>query len=233
MKHQEVYAYTRTSNLNTKDGEASDSQSRQMRAIRAFCRKRGFKVAQTFHDSVSGDSGTDLSCRVSFAEMLDIMEEKGVKVFVVENPMRYARSIITSAIITDKLNKLGIDAYDASTGNILTNKQDQTAEEQLVKNILMCVAEFEKISLVNRLQAGKRKAKREGKYIGGVKAFGSLKEDQAAFARVAELRQTFRDEEGRMTKTRIAKILERENFKNRRGKPYSVQSVTRIINEFM
>jgi DNA invertase Pin-like site-specific DNA recombinase len=229
MKNQ-VFAYIRTSNTNLKIAKESDSKSRQLKSIRAFCRSKGWKIKEIFYDlGVSGDNGCDLSQREAFSEMLAEMKSNGIKGFVVADAARYSRSIITAAIIGEELRKNGITCLDASTGRDLVNKNAESPEESLIANILLCVSEFEKVKTTSRLLSGKLRKRRAGGYIGGVKPFGKDPNDIKVKNRIKQMRNAFADDDGRFTKTRIAKVLNEEGYRTRRGTKYSVQNVYHIV----
>ena len=231
MKTQ-VFAYVRTSNLSYKKAGESDSKTRQMRAIRTFCRGKGFSIKETYYDqSVSGSNGCDLTEREAFSEMLAELKSNGVKTFVVADAQRYSRSIVTAAIISEELKKHDLRAFDASTGRDLANKDAESPEEQLIANILFCVSEFDRLKTNSRLMSGKLRKRKQGGYIGGTKAFGEEENDKKVIARIKELRKIFREEDGkRMTKARITRILSDEGFRTRKGTEFSVQGITKIIN---
>ena len=61
---KKVYAYLRTSNLNSKVAIDGDSKDRQLKKIKSFARSKSWKVEEVFYDcSVTGDNGTDLTER--------------------------------------------------------------------------------------------------------------------------------------------------------------------------
>jgi DNA invertase Pin-like site-specific DNA recombinase len=229
-----IYAYVRTSNLSEKNAIDSDSKKRQLRAIRKFCRSKGYDIKGTFHDICSGDnSKCDIGSRIALNAMLAEMEKTGINAFVIEEQSRLARSVISSCIIREQLEGLGVKCFDSSTGQNLSDRE-ASHEETLIKNILACVAEYEKEKLCYRLQAAKQAKKARGGYIGGIKGLGKDDKhpmEQKMLQRIVELRKSFRHTDGeRMTKTKITAILAKEGFVNRKGKPHSVQSITRLIN---
>jgi DNA invertase Pin-like site-specific DNA recombinase len=228
----EVFGYLRTSNLNKRNAENSDSQVRQKKAIKRFCSSKKWKIKDFYYDlGVSGDSGTDLSNREAFSDMLSEMKSNGIKRFVVADSSRLARSVITAAIINDDLRKHGISAIDAATGRDLADNTNISPEDQLIQNILLCISEFEKVKTVSRLQAARKRKKKAGGSIGGQRPFGATDEEQRMIQRIKELRSIWKDESGRMTKTRITQILNDEGFRNRRGGKFSLQSLSMIIKD--
>ena len=101
---KEVFAYIRTSNANKIAALDSDSRDRQLKVIRKFARTKKWKIRQVFEDvGVSGDTGTDLSSRDGFNDMLGYMKSNSIRNFIVSDASRLARSVVTAAIITRDL----------------------------------------------------------------------------------------------------------------------------------
>ena len=75
-----IFAYLRTSNLNTKVALDGDSKERQLKKVKSFARSKNWQVEEVFYDcSVSGDNGTDLGERDAFNEMMAKMKSNGIK----------------------------------------------------------------------------------------------------------------------------------------------------------
>jgi len=225
---KEIFAYIRTSNTDKAAAAKSDSDAHQLKTIKQFCQLKDWIVKDAFYDlRVSGDNGGDFREREAFSEMLAEMKSNGVKTFVVADAKCFAKSIITAAIIGEDLRAYGLAAMDASTGKDLAAKSNDNPEEQMIQNILMCLAQYDKVKIVSRLQGARRRKKKAGGYIGGTIPFGQHENDKELAARIKALRAIFKTDDGkRMTKTRITKTLNDEGFTNRRGKKLSLQTVS-------
>ena len=106
-----VFAYLRTSNMNSKIALDGDSKDRQLKSIRSCCRTKGWKVEDVFYDcSVSGDNGKDLSERDEWNEMMAQMKSNGVKTFVVADQSRFSRSTLTAEIMQSDCRENNISA---------------------------------------------------------------------------------------------------------------------------
>ena len=225
---KEVYAYIRTSNQNKVAALDSDSKDRQLRSIRKFARSKGYKIKETFMDvGVSGDTGTDLSSRDAFNDMLGYMQSNGIRVFIVSDPSRLARSVVTAAIITQDLRDHQIKAMDSSTGRNLADENKDDPENALINTMLMAISQYEKCKVVQRLQSGRRRALREGRSAGGTKPFGSDPRDEKIINRIKELRNFAAH--GRKSMTKIAQILNDEGFTTRRGNTFKVQNISQYL----
>ena len=169
-----VFAYLRTSNKNAKLALDGDSKDRQLKTIRRFCRGKGWKIEQIFYDcSVSGDNGSDLSEREEWSEMMSLMKSNGLKTYVVADQTRFSRSILTAEIMKQDCRESGIAAYDASTGNNLAVSKTENPEIALINNLLQAISEYDKLKTVQRLQSGRRRAKKQGRRIGGNYRYGN------------------------------------------------------------
>jgi site-specific DNA recombinase len=226
----EAYAYIRISNQNKVAALDSDSKDRQLRSIRKFARTKGWKVKEIFMDvGVSGDTGTDLSSRDAFNDMLGYMKSNGIKIFLVSDPSRLARSVVTAAIITQDLREHQIRAMDASTGRNLADENKDDPENALISTMLMAISQYEKCKVVQRLQSGRRRALKEGRPAGGTRPFGSDPRDEKLIERLRDLRNFA--VHGRTSMTEIATILNKEGFSTRRGNKLKVQNVSHYLKQ--
>jgi DNA invertase Pin-like site-specific DNA recombinase len=228
---REVYAYLRTSNKNSKLALDSDSKDRQLKAIRKFCRSKGWQVKETFYDcSVSGDNGMDLSERDQFNDMMAQMKSNGIKTFVVADQQRFSRSILTAEIIKKDCIDNRIQAFDASTGNDLAISRSENPEVALINNLLQAISEYDKLKTCQKLQSGRRRAKRFGKRIGGNYGYGSKESEGALISRVRALRND-RETYGRLSFQSIAEKVNNEGFRTRKGTPFTRQQIHLILKD--
>jgi len=222
-----VFAYLRTSNKNAKLALDGDSKDRQLKTIRRFCRGKGWKIEQIFYDcSVSGDNGSDLSEREEWSEMMSLMKSNGLKTYVVADQTRFSRSIITAEIMKQDCRESGIAAYDASTGNNLAVSKTENPEIALINNLLQAISEYDKLKTVQRLQSGRRRAKKQGRRIGGNYRYGNKAGETALLERIRELRNPI--VHGRMSLQNIADTLNEEGYTTRKGTSFTRQQIHRI-----
>ena len=223
-----VFAYLRTSNMNSKIALDGDSKDRQLKSIRSYCRTKGWKVEDVFYDcSVSGDNGTDLSERDEWNEMMAQMKSNGIKTFVVADQSRFSRSILTAEIMKSDCREYKISAMDASTGNDLAVSKTENPEVALINNLLQAISEYDKLKTVQRLQSGRRKAKKKDKPIGGNYGYGSREGEGMLLNRIKELQN--RVAHGRMSLQKITNTINAEGFRTRNESFFSKQQVHRIV----
>ena len=224
-----VFAYLRTSNMNSKIALDGDSKDRQLKSIRSYCRTKGWKVEDVFYDcSVSGDNGTDLSERDEWNEMMAQMKSNGIKTFVVADQSRFSRSILTAEIMKSDCRENKISVMDASTGNDLAVSKTENPEVALINNLLQAISEYDKLKTVQRLQSGRRKAKKKDKPIGGNYGYGSREGEGMLLNRIKELQN--RVAYGRMSLQKITNTLNAEGFRTRNESFFSKQQVHRIVS---
>jgi site-specific DNA recombinase len=227
---KKVFAYLRTSNLNSKIAQESDSQDRQLKKIKSFIRSKGWKLEQVFYDcAVSGDNGTDLTDRDAWNEMMAKIKSNAVKAFVVADQSRFARSILTAEIMKQDCRENGIGAWDASTGNDLAIEKNENPEVALINNLLQAIAEYDKLKVVQRLQSGRRRAQKAGRSIGGQKPYGVTQGERDMISRVRELR--FPQRRRGLSYQKIANALNEEGFRTRAGGGIRVRQVVSILKK--
>ena len=93
--------------------------------------------------------------------------------------------------------------------------------------MLMAISQYEKCKVVQRLQSGRRKARREGRPAGGTRPFGEDPKDKKLVARLRELRNFAAH--GRKSLTKITGILNEEGFRTRRGTKLKIQNVSQYV----
>jgi DNA invertase Pin-like site-specific DNA recombinase len=112
-------AYLRTSAAQNVGG---DSDQRQREAIARFARVHGYELAGEFYDMAV--SGADpIETRPGFAAMLERIEADGVRVVLVEDASRFARSVIAQELGVLAMQARGVAVLTAS-GDNLTETDD-------------------------------------------------------------------------------------------------------------
>ena len=119
-------------------------------------RKRaGFVLVGEFYDAAV--SGADpIETRRGFAELLDRIEDNGVRVVIVEDASRFARELVTQELGIIALIKRGVRVLTAN-GDDLTDSGDPS--RVMMRQIAGSFAEYEKARLVSKLK-GARERKR-------------------------------------------------------------------------
>jgi putative DNA-invertase from lambdoid prophage Rac len=144
-----VFAYCRVST----EGQVVDNQIREIEAA-------GFKVdpKRVITDVVSGSIAARQ--RKGFARLLEKLEENDV--LVVSKLDRLGRNAMDVRTTVEALAEMGVRVHCLALGGVdLTS-----AAGKMTMGVLNAVAEFERDLLIERTQAGLKRAKAEGKALG-------------------------------------------------------------------
>ena len=150
---QKVVGYMRTS-TKTNVGENKDSDKRQLRTIKNFCKAQDFNLVETFYDkNISGTK--PLNERPELLNAVDYCVENNIEIIVVEHSDRFARELVVQETIKLKLNLKNIrviccDNLDFDGGT-------------LFRQISGAINQHNKELLVERLRVS-RISKREENY---------------------------------------------------------------------
>ena len=160
-----TFAYCRVSTI----GQTTENQAQEIRAA-GFAIQPQRIVEETISGSVAASE------RKGFQKLLERMECGDV--LVVSKLDRLGRSAIDVRQTVERLAKFGIRVHCLALGGVdLTS-----AAGKMTMQILGAVAEFERDLLIERTQAGLKRAKAEGKVLGRPAALGTT-------AAVQELKQ--------------------------------------------
>ena len=144
-----TFAYVRVSTV----GQTTENQVREIEAAGFSVDKRRI-VAET----VSGSTAAAL--RPGFARLLDKLEAEDV--LIVTKLDRLGRNAIDVATMVDRLSAMGVKVYCLALGGA-----DLTSPAgRMTMQVLNAVAQFERDLLIERTQAGLRRAKAEGEKLG-------------------------------------------------------------------
>ena len=147
----QAVAYLRTSSASNVDGDSAD---RQRAAIKAYAKRAGVEVVAEFYDAAV--SGADhIQDRAGFADMLARIEGNGVRLVLVEDPSRFARSVLAQEAGLAVLQRLGVRVVTAS-GEDLTETDDPG--RIAMRQMAGVFAEFEKNRLVHKLRGARDRA---------------------------------------------------------------------------
>jgi DNA invertase Pin-like site-specific DNA recombinase len=129
----------------------------QLYDLRELARQRGFQIAQEYTDRISGAKAR----RPGLDQMLKDARHRQFDVVLVWAGDRIARSVRHFLEVLDELNHLGIE-FVSSRENIDTGGPLGRA----IVVIIGAIAELERNLIIERVRAGMRRAKLEGRHIG-------------------------------------------------------------------
>ena len=158
-----TFAYLRVSTLD----QTTDNQRHEIAAA-GFAVQPRRVVAETVSGSVAARE------RKGFARLMDRLEENDV--LVVTKLDRLGRNAMDVAATVAVLARAGVRVHCLALGGV-----DLTSSTgKLTMGVINAVAEFERDLLVERTQAGLRRARAEGKHIGRPASLTSGQRAEAA-----------------------------------------------------
>lgn len=174
--HRRVALYARVSTeLQCTDNQLLD--------LRRHCSERGWKIAEEFIDH--GVSGTKVS-RPALDKLMDAARRHQFDTVIVWKFDRMGRSVKHLVLTLDELRSLSIDFISFNE-----NVDTSTPLGQAIFTIIAAMAALERDIIVERVHAGLRRAKAEGKRLGRPKAIvdrdhiGILRKQGLSFAEIA------------------------------------------------
>lgn len=208
-------AYCRTSSAANGDG---DSEDRQRRAILTYAERNGIEIAGWFYDAAV--SGADpIEARPGFAAMLDRIEGNGVRLVLVEDASRFARTMLAQETGIALMLRREVRVV-TSSGEDLTATDDP--HRIAMRQMAGVFAELEKNRLVAKLRAARERKRAEMGRCGGRQA--TLAGDAQDMAR--RLRRQNSKTHKRMSLRSIAAALAEAGHVNpESGKPYSAEAI--------
>jgi DNA invertase Pin-like site-specific DNA recombinase len=215
-------AYLRTSSATNIGG---DSDERQRQAIRRYAKTNGIEVVGEFYDAAV--SGADpIETRPGFSEMLSRVEANGMRLVLVEDASRLARSVLVSELAILVMAQRGVKIVTAS-GEDLTAIDDPA--RVMMRQVAAAFAQYEKARLVAKLKGARdRKSVSLGKRIEGRRGYDDT---NPALVREAKrlARKSPKTGEARSLREIATKLAELGHT-TANGRPFSPSQVRRLVN---
>jgi DNA invertase Pin-like site-specific DNA recombinase len=220
-KRIEAVAYIRTSSA-ANVGADKDSDKRQRAAIEGFAKRAGFALVGEFTDAAV--SGADpIETRCGFAELLDRIEDNGVRTVIVEDASRFARELVTQELGILALIKRDVRVLTAS-GDDLTDSSDPS--RVMMRQIAGSFAQYEKTRLVAKLRAARERKRQAVGKCEGRKNWAEVNPELVSEAK--RLRR--RSPKGHQRSLRdVAAELAKLGFVNQRGAEFSASSIASMV----
>ena len=205
------------------DSQTEQSIEGQLRVCKEFAERNGFVIVKEYIDRAK--TGTNDN-RPAFQQMLYDSKNKAFQFVLVYKLDRFARNRFDSAINTMTLSKNGVKVVSA-TENI-----SDKPEGRLLENVIIGVNEYYSAELSQKVKRGLKESRIKGQFTGGRTPYGynvenlklSINENQANIVR------TMFNEylAGKKIKD-IVLMLKDKGIKNRYGKDWSINSVSRVL----
>jgi DNA invertase Pin-like site-specific DNA recombinase len=220
-KQGNALAYLRTSSAQNVGG---DSDQRQRKAIERFAQAHGYELVGEFYDAAV--SGADpIETRPGFAAMLERIEGNGVRVVLVEDASRFARSVIAQELGVLAMQVRGVRVL-TSSGEDLTSTDDPA--KVMMRQIAGAFAQHEKTRLVAKLKGARdRRSAELGRRIEGRKGYAETRPELVREAKRLARKNPKTGEKRSLR--RIAEELAGSGFLNGKGRPFAAAQVARLI----
>lgn len=217
-------AYLRVSGVGQVEG---DGFKRQLDVIRRHAQAQGIELVGDYRDE--GVSGSKESIdRPGLYDMLVRLKSNGVRCVLVERADRLARDLVVGEVILADMRREGIKVIEAESGHDLTSGDHENPTAKLIRQVLGCVSEFDKDSIVLKLRASRVRMRRELGRCEGRKAYGARPGEAEAVERIRQLRRKHHGE--RLSCAKIAEALNVEGVPTRYGKPWRAGTVHSVLS---
>jgi len=153
---KQAVAYYRTSS-KTGVGDDKDSLTRQQDSVRKYAKLNGFEIANEYYDAAVKGADNVMD-RPEFAKMLEYISANSIDNIIVETANRFARDLIVQLTGHDFLKESGITLIPSDAPDYFI---DETPTAIMIRQILGAVAEFQKRNLVEIMQKGRAKKRKE------------------------------------------------------------------------
>jgi len=218
-----AYGYLRCSTFEqASEGVTLDAQRDR---ITAYCQTRGFDLAGVIEDA--GISGKSTKNRPGLREALSRV--KRGEILVVYSLSRLARSTIDLLSIEQELKRRGVELASVTEQHL-----DTTTSHGIMNfQVMAAFTEFERRCISERTKFAMAHLRRLGRFTGGVPPLGyrvegqflvPVPEEQAILSLVYQLRR-----EG-LSYRSIVGLLKDRGIVNRKGKPFALAQIQRILS---
>jgi DNA invertase Pin-like site-specific DNA recombinase len=214
------------------DGQiAGDGPTRQRLANETYANTNGLRI--DFEASDMGVSGVcDMENRDELPLLLDYVEQYKIKVCLVENASRVSRKLMVGEIILEEFKKHGCTVIESTSGVELTG-DDSDETKTLVRQVLSCIAEFQKKVEVKKLAGARKRIRRRTGKCEGAKSLKATPEGWVIYRYIQQLRRKpkatgVKSTKG-MTYAAIAKALNEQRIKTMGGKKWTSSNVAKVL----
>jgi site-specific DNA recombinase len=210
-----------------KQAERGISLEAQAEKIRAMALVQSAELSEIIIES--GESAKSLN-RPGMARLLAMVDAGQVKAVIVAKLDRLTRSVKDLCELLERFERRGVALV-----SVAESLDTGSAAGRLVLNIMAAVSQWEREAIGERTRDAMRHKRNQGERVGNI-AYGSrLAEDgqhvepdpaeQAALAEIRLLRSRGTPLRG------IAAALNHRAFRTRRGTPWRLESVARILKQ--
>ena len=215
-------SYYRTSSLKNV-GEDKDSLKRQKSVVHSFCKNNGYGISNEFYETMSGDN--EILSRPVFNEMMNFCDTNNIKTIIFENTTRFSRDHLCSETGYLYLKDLG---YTLISSENPESWLDDSPTSVLIRRVLSCISDFEKSTIVHKLNGSRIRKRSFNKNKGYITRNGSGKcEGRKSHLELnPELEILLKKYSKTMSVRKISSVLESEH-----GLKVSKSSIPNLLKE--
>jgi site-specific DNA recombinase len=210
-----------------KQAERGISLEAQAEKIRAMALVQGAELGEIIVES--GESAKSLN-RPGMAKLLAMVDGGQVRAVIVAKLDRLTRSVKDLCELLERFEKRGVALV-----SVAESLDTGSAAGRLVLNIMAAVSQWEREAIGERTRDAMRHKRSQGERVGNI-AFGSrlagdgqhLEQDPAEQAALAEIRLL---RNRGLTLRGIAAALNHRAYRTRRGTPWRLESVARVLKK--
>jgi DNA invertase Pin-like site-specific DNA recombinase len=130
----------------------------QLQDLREFAARRGWEIVGVYEDVISGASLK----RPGLNQLLNDAHRRKFDLLLIWKLDRLGRSLLHMVQVIHDLLSRGIEVVSATEPHM----DSTTPQGRLLRNIFASVAEYERSLIIERVKAGLRRARAEGKHLG-------------------------------------------------------------------
>jgi len=217
-----VFGYVRVS--TKEQAESGLGLEAQVNKIKAYCELYDLELVDMFIDDGYSGKTLDRPALQSLIKRLENGEAEGV---VIAKLDRLTRSVADMGVLLERVFK------DKELFSVSENVSTRTPSGRLVLNVLISVAQWERETIVERTKDALRAKRERGEKTGGDVPFGYDEIDGKLIPnekeqRIIELIKRLRSK-GYGLK-RIARFLNENGFKTKKGRAFTHIQVKRILS---
>lgn len=219
-----VVAYCRVS---TNKEEQLDSLDSQQRFFSEYAIRHGFELVHIYADE--GKSGTKMKNRPQLLKMLSDAKQGSFELVLIKDVSRLARNTLDFLTSIRKLKALGIKV------NFVNYDQTSSDSSEFMLTMLSAIAQEESSNTSKRVKFGKRQNAERGKVPNLIFGYDKIQgdyynlhinEQEAAVVRRIFIMYTMKN----WGTNRIARVLNSEGIKTKRGCNWTQNGIARILS---
>ena len=227
-------SYIRYSDHKQDDGFSVEYQQRE---IHDYCVRNGLEIRKEYIDQAQ--TATKVAGREEFFRLVDAVKAGKVQNIVVYKLSRLFRNSYESGKYRDLMRKKGVRLI-----SVMEQIDEETSTGRLMTNFLSNIDQYQSETISDHVKSSMREMARQGYFTGGTVPFGYQLQEVPHGTKVRKkfvineeeadvVRELFNLFSENYSLRYLQNHLTDNGFLTRRGKPFSIQTITRMLsNDF-